>query len=105
MSGFYAAQSETVDLGGGNTVQIRKLSYAELLASFEDPEYGDKRRGVAEAIGAIVAWDGPGFEDKPASRENFLALPWDVGAKIVAAATKLNFVSEDEGNASGVATS
>jgi hypothetical protein len=102
---FFAPQTETLELGNGNTVQLRKLTYAEILIAFDDPQYGDSHRGVAEAIVSLVAWDGPGFDGKPANRENFLALPWDVASKISAAAIKLNLLSDDEGEASGVATS
>jgi hypothetical protein len=102
---FFAPQTQTIDLGDGNTVQLRKMTYGELMAAFDDPEYGEKRRGVAETIQSLVSWDGPGFEGKPATRENFKALPWDIASKIVSASNDLNFLSEDEGEVSGVATS
>jgi hypothetical protein len=100
---FFAPQTEVVDLGGGNTVTLRKLTYGEIVAAMDDPKWnGSAGKIIAER--SLVSWDGPGFEDKPATPENFAALPWPVAIKIVKASNNLTNLSTDEGEESGVAT-
>ena len=56
--------------------------------------------GGGEAEMGLVACEGPGFGRKPATVENFRALPVRIGNKLATAAATLNQdVSEDEGNA------
>jgi hypothetical protein len=99
---FFAPPTKAIELGDGNTVQLRKMTYGEMLATYAD---GIEHIGVEQTIASLVAWSGPGFDGKPATRENFLALPFDVASTILKAAIDLNSVSKDEGEASGVATS
>lgn len=99
---FFAPPTKTVDLGDGNTAQLRKMTYGEMLATYNE---GIEHVGVEQTICSLVSWSGPDFDGRPANRENFLALPFDVSTQILKAAIDLNTLSKDEGEASGVATS
>jgi hypothetical protein len=101
---FFAPQTEAVDLGDGNTVILRKLTYGEIVAAMDDPKW-EKSAGKVIAERSLVSWDGPGFDGKPATPENFAALPWPVAIKIVKASNNLTNLSTDEGEGSGVGTS
>jgi len=111
MENFYAEQTVTVELGGGNRVTLRKLTYGEFSAILSEARLaGGEIDGVKysrkQAEVGLVSWEGPGFDGKPATIENFRALPVRIGNKLATAAADLNKdVGEDEGNASGGATS
>lgn len=51
---------------------------------------------LEQTAAALVAWRGPGFEGRPATRENLLMLPPDIVDKISAAADALNQGLSDE---------
>lgn len=52
-----------------------------------------------QVAAALVSWEGPGFEGRPATRENLFALPPEIVDKISAAADQLNQgLSEQEKN-------
>jgi len=55
---------------------------------------------AAEQVAAcLVSWEGPGFEGRPATRENLFDLPPEIVDKISAAADQLNQgLSEPEKN-------
>ncbi len=99
---FFAPPTKQIDLGGGNTVTLRKMTYGELLSTYND---GVQHAGLEQAACSLVSWSGPDFDGRPANRENLLALPFDVTTEIVKAAIEINTVSKDEGEGSGVATS
>ncbi len=105
MSDFYAEQTVVVDLGGGNKVTLRKLTYGEFSTILSEARIaGGEIDGVKysrkQAEVGLVSWEGPGFGGKPATVENFRGLPVRIGNKLATAAATLNQdVSEDEGNA------
>lgn len=49
-----------------------------------------------QVAAALVSWEGPGFEGRPATRENLFALPPEIVDKISAAADVLNQGLSDE---------
>lgn len=49
-----------------------------------------------QVAAALVSWEGPGFEGRPATRENLLMLPPEIVDKISAAADQLNQGLSDE---------
>ncbi len=111
MESFYAEQTVVVDLGKGNSVTLRKLTYGEFseilsAARLAGGEIDGVKYSRKQAEMGLVEWEGPGFGGKPATVENFRALPVRIGNKIATAAADLNRdVDADEGNASGGATS
>ena len=110
MGSFFAEQTQVVDLGDGNSVTLRKLTYGETadLLSASMNAFGriDKvryNRGQLEK--SIVSWTGPGFEGREITPEQVGALSARMGIKLSKAADDFNaLVDEDEGNASGAAT-
>jgi hypothetical protein len=111
MASFYTEQTKTVDLGKGNSATLRKLSYGEVSSIFSacrlpGGEVDGVRYSRMQAEMGLVSWEGPGFEGKPATPENLRALPVRIGRTLAEAAAELNTdVGEDEGNASGGASS
>lgn len=101
---YFSPQTEVLELGDGNTVQLRKLTYAEMTDVYSDPANADKTH-VLIAEKSLKAWHGPGFEERPATVDNLQALPADVALKIIQFAVDINSLSKKEGEASGVATS
>jgi hypothetical protein len=99
---FFAPPTKTIDIGNGNTVQLRKMTYGEMLATYSD---GIEHIGVEQTVASLAGWSGPDFDGQPANRENFMALPFDVANTILKAAIDLNSLSKEEGEASGVASS
>lgn len=110
MSDFYAEQTVTVDLGGGNSVVLRKLTYGEFSdilseARLSSGDIDGVKYSRRQAEVGLVSWAGPGFAGREANAANFRTLPVRVGNKIAKAASDLNSeVGEDEGNESGGAT-
>ncbi len=49
-----------------------------------------------QVAAALVSWEGPGFEGRPATRDNLFALPPEIVDKISAAADVLNQGLSDE---------
>lgn len=111
MSTFYSRKLTTVVIDEENTVQIQALAYGEqqnVMSSamaFEvsmnkqnDPKAGSMTTGrldpsrmkTEELIASVVSWSGPGFEDRPVTRENILALPVFVTDLIQAGIDSLN---------------
>lgn len=111
MTSFYAEQTKVVDLGKGNRVTLRKLTYgefSEILSASRLPggEIDGVKYSRLQAEVGLVAWEGPGFEGRDANVENMRALPIRIGNKLAEAATELNKdIGEAEGNASGGASS
>lgn len=55
-----------------------------------------------QLIAAVVSWEGPDFEGRPATRENILQLPPEIADKISKAADELNQgLNADEKKGSG----
>ena len=110
MGSFFAEQTQVVDLGDGNSVTLRKLTYGEigdLIAACRtrEGEIDGVRysRGLVEK--GLVSWSGPGFAGREISPENIYALSQGVGRALATAASELNRELDDaEGNASGAAT-
>lgn len=111
MASFYAEQTVTVDLGKGNRVTLRKLDYGQvstILSACRLPggELDGVRYSRMQTEAGLVSWEGPSFDGKPATAENMRALPVTIGRKLADAAAELNRdIGEDEGNASGGASS
>lgn len=102
--GFFTPQSETVDLGDGNTITVKKLSWGESLellsqstrpdGSIDWPIYTLRR-----AVMAVTAWRGQGFEGREINEENIKLLPQRVGKALSQAIEHLNSdIGEEEGN-------
>ncbi len=112
---FYTQQKATVVIDAENSVVVRKLTYGEQQAAmsasmqFEMSMGQNKAENTAtgkldpfamkreELITAVVSWEGPGFEGRPVTRQNILALPPEIIDAIQTVVDDLNAgASEDE---------
>jgi hypothetical protein len=102
--GFFDAQTKTVDLGDGNSVVIRKLTYGEnldcLSRALTQHGHLDSFLHARHRLRiAIVSWQGTGFEGREVNPKNIDALPIDIARKVNDALAELNKeVTEEEGN-------
>jgi hypothetical protein len=100
--GFFTSVTKAVDLDGGNTVTIKRVTYGERQeAASKAVKAGmlDMPRYQLELLcRAVVSWDGPDFEGRPASAENVAELPGYIADKLVSEATALAELTADEGN-------
>jgi len=98
--GFFQAQTQTVQIDEENTVTIRRLTYGESQAVISESTQFDPRvqeakfdfgrNQAARMKRSVVAWHGPGFEGRPLTEENLLALPSKIGEQIMQAIVDLN---------------
>jgi hypothetical protein len=123
--GFFTPQTKVVEIDEDNRVTIRKLTYAERQACISKamrvtqeaklrgrgkgqqakPALPDESAEIlidpalmaAEQVKAcLVSWEGPGFEGRPATGDNLMALPPAIVDLIAAAADDLNAGLSDE---------
>jgi len=121
---FYTPQRATVVIDEANSVVVRKLTYGEqqsaMSASMQfemSMEQGQTKNTATgkldpfamkreELLTAVVSWDGPGFEGRPVTRENILALPPEIIDAIQTVVSDLNAgASADEKKALSSSTS
>jgi hypothetical protein len=103
---FFTPTTKVVDLGDGNTVTLRKVSFAQYAEAQSAATHIagesiqlDWPRLRAEVLKRSVAsWEGPGFDGQPVTPENIGALPWEVGNKLAEAAMELATAGPEAGN-------
>lgn len=103
---YFTQQTKIVDLGGGNTATVRKLTYAERqnvidratkVGSDMDAQIHVGRMKLELLTAAIVGWAGPDFEGRPATPENIGLLPPEIADLIAAGADDLQAgLTDDE---------
>ena len=104
--GFFTSQTKVIDLGGGNTVTLRKPTFADAVAA-----QSASARTVGTAIvldyprlrletvkRTVIAWDGPDFDGQPPTPENIEALPSGIGARLADEAQTFGSLEDEEGN-------
>ena len=104
--GYFTPQTKVVDLGGGNTVTVRKLTYGERQGVIDkathvggnmEAQVQVGRMKLELLVAAVVSWDGPDFEGRPVTPENIGALPPEIGDLIAAGADDLQAgLTDDE---------
>lgn len=103
---FFTNQTEVVDLGGGNTVTLRKATFADTAAAQGSAlqRTGDKleldwpRYRLELVKRTVVGWSGPGFDGREPTPDNIAALPPTIGDKLASRATDLAALDDDTGN-------
>lgn len=103
MPTFFDLPTKTIDLGDGNTVTVRKLTFADSQKVWNDKALYD---GPSETYGyrysaavlrlAIKAWSGPGFEGHGVSPENIDALPMSIINQLGSEAVEFCMLGDDE---------
>jgi len=123
---FYTQQRATVVLDAENSVVVRKLTFGEeetaMSASMQfemsmsqEQAQGGKgntatgkldpfRMKREQLITAIVSWEGPGFEGRPVTRENILALPPEIIDAIRVVVDDLNAGADENEKKGSTAT-
>lgn len=107
--GFFAQQIKTVILDDENSVTICKPSFGQRQTLLSSVAKGNATtQEVTIDVGKqrqeilclwVTGWSGPGFEGRPVSRENVLALPLEIADKILEAIDEFNTpLSEDVKN-------
>ncbi len=108
MGWFSGAQTETVELPGGNRATVRKLSYGEQQEVISaagriewtggrpEPVMDVARLRQEQTRRSVCAWEGPDFEGRPCTPANVDALPADIGNLLEAAAERVNMRLTDE---------
>ncbi len=107
MPTFWDLPTKTIDLGDGNTVTVRKLTFADAQkvwgdkSLYEGPaETAATRYAAAVLRLAISAWAGPGFEGRGVSPEHIDALPMSIINQLGSEAVEFCMLSDDEKKAS-----
>jgi len=119
MTGFFRPQERVVHLDDENRITIRRLTWGQVqgirsrtirmrvqvptsptrgLAANGNPPDNDPgeidldpyRFQEELVVESVVSWEGPGFEGRPVTRENVLALPEWIVEKLLAEIDKLN---------------
>lgn len=103
---FFTPTTKVVDLDGGNTVTLRKVSFAQYAEAQsaathiagESLQLDWPRLRMEVLKRAVQSWDGPGFDGQQPTPENIGALPWEIGNKLAEEAMTLATVGQEAGN-------
>jgi hypothetical protein len=97
---FFQQQTKVVHIDAENTVTVRRLTFGEQQAVISDSTSFDivsqeakfdfAKNQAAKLSRAVVSWEGAGFDGRPVTAENILALSPEVGQKILQAVEELN---------------
>lgn len=97
---FFQQQTQVVHLDAAHTVTVRRLTFGESQAVIsestvfdivaQEAKFDFARNQAAKLGRAVVAWDGPGFEGRPVTAENIMALSPEIGQKILQAVEAIN---------------
>lgn len=104
---FFTEQTLVVEIDSENTVTVRKVSHGDKLAAqsaairfnpiTQDANVDPLVIQFETLYASIVSWAGPGFENRPVSKENVRALPDEIVDRITVGVNTLNTpLSEDE---------
>ena len=104
--GFFTSTTKTVDLGDGNSVTLRKVTFAQYAEAQSAATHIvgealqlDWPRLRAEVLKrAVASWEGAGFDGQPPTPDTIGALPWEVGNKLAEEAMTLATVGPEAGN-------
>lgn len=103
---FLVEQTRDVDVGGGNVVTIRKMTFHTRQQILSRHSKLDMQTKAVETDHAmiryeqlscnIVRWTGPDFDGFGMTEENIRMLPVDVADTILEAIDDFNTISESE---------
>jgi hypothetical protein len=104
--GFFTSTTKPVDLGGGNTVTLRKVTFGQYADAqsaathiANDSVQLDWPRLRAEVLKrSVESWDGPDSDGQAPTAENIARLPWEIGNKLAEEAMQLATVGTEAGN-------
>ncbi len=103
---FFTPTTKLVDLGDGNTVTLRKVSFEQYAdaqskathVANEAIQLDWPRLRMEVLKRAVQSWEGPGFDGQQPTPESIGALPWEIGNKLAEEAMTLATVGQEAGN-------
>lgn len=106
MGSFFTPTTKVIDLGDGNTVTLRKVTFEQYAEA-----QGKATKVVSDSLQldwpklrmevlkrAVASWDGPGFDGQQPTAENIGALPWEIGNRLAESAMELATAGPEAGN-------
>ena len=103
---FLAEQTKTIDVGGGNTVTVRKMTFGarqrilskhtKLDIKTQDVQIDQAMLRFDQLRMNIASWQGPDFDGYPVNDENVDRLPPDIADQILAEIDDFNNLSDAE---------
>jgi len=103
---FLAEQTKIVDVDGGNTVTVRKMTFGtrqRILSKHTKLDMQAQNVSIDQAMLRfdqlkmnIVSWQGPDFDGYPVSDENIERLPVEIADQLLAEIDEFNTVSDAE---------
>lgn len=103
---FLAEQTKTVDVGGGNSVTVRKMTFGvrqrilskhtKLDVKAQDVIIDQAMLRYDQLRLNIVSWAGPDFDGFPVTDENIERLPPDIADQLLGEIDGFNTLTDDE---------
>lgn len=103
---FLAEQTKTVDVGGGNSVTVRKMTFGtrqrilskhtKLDVKAQDVTIDQAMLRYDQLKMNIVSWQGPDFDGFPVNDENIEKLPPDIADMLLGEIDEFNTISDAE---------
>lgn len=103
---FLAEQTRDVDVGGGNVVTVRKMTFGTRQAILSRHSKLDPIKQTITMDQAmmrfehlqmnIVSWAGPDFDGYGVTKENIEKLPVDIADQLLVVIDDFNNLSDDE---------
>ncbi len=97
---FFQQQTQVVHIDADNSVTVRRLTFGEQQAVIsestifdivsQEAKFDFAKNQAAKLSRAVVSWEGPGFDGRPVTAENIMALSPEVGQRILQAVEALN---------------
>jgi|JI10StandDraft_1071094.scaffolds.fasta_scaffold61844_3 hypothetical protein len=103
---FLAEQTKAIDVGGGNVVTIRKITFGtrqRILAKHTKLDARTQDMSIDHAMMRfdqlrlnIVSWTGPDFDGFGVTDENIERLPVEIADQLLNAIDEFNTLSDEE---------
>lgn len=103
---FLAEQTKPIDIGGGNVVTIRKMTFGtrqRIMAKHTRLDTKSQEMFIDHAMMRfdqlrlnIVSWTGPDFDGYGVTDENIERLPVEIADQLLAAIDEFNTISDEE---------
>jgi len=103
---FLAEQTKIIDVGGGNTVTIRKMTFGtrqSIMSRHSKVNITAQTVDIDQAMMRfdhlaknIVSWAGPDFDGYGVTEETIGRLPVEIADQLLVAIDEFNTLSDDE---------
>ena len=103
---FLAEQTKTVDVGDGNSVTVRKMTFGtrqRILSKHTKLDVRAQDVTIDQAMLRydqlrlnIVSWSGPDFDGYPVDNDSVERLPPDIADQLLGEIDEFNTIADDE---------